>query len=92
MPQSVLFWRHCGPPHLGRRNLRRPGRGAEQVPAAPRVPCSLGRARRRAPGVEMPRQIEAERATVPSTSGAGALASVACMALVAGLLGAVRTR
>jgi hypothetical protein len=34
-----------------------------------------------APGVEMPREIEAERATVPSSGGTGVIESAGCMAL-----------
>ena len=44
-----------------------------------------------APGVEMPRQIEAERVPVPSAGGAGAIASVGCTGPPAGLLGAIGT-
>jgi len=38
-----------------------------------------------APGVEMPRQVEAERATVPRASGSGSLRSAGCMGPLAGL-------
>src|SRR5947199_3678318 len=43
-----------------------------------------------APGVEMPRQVEAERPTVPS-AGCSGLGSAGCMEPAAGLLRATRT-
>ena len=65
---------------IGNVGTPAPGGGASEK--MKEQPHALGYA----PGVEMPRQVEAERVPVPSAGGAGVLASAGCTGPPAALL------
>jgi hypothetical protein len=62
-------------------NVNAPAEGVGARKKTEDQPHALGYA----PGVEMPRKIEAERATVPRAGSSGAIASAGCMVPPAGL-------